>query len=349
MTQRWKSFPLCILLEKICRVMLSCSLLVFVTLVCSLPTALSFTNPLTKPIWGRLHFDESPSRCNTDTTTRIRIDTAMSPSQSTELDTNRYDWEAGSNDDSGDDFPLDPDRAVPKEDMKNEADPLLDEYYQWMDAVNKALASLKKKHRSLQNELNKAEKVEETVARAQLLTTYIYMFSPDVTSVVVQDWENDGKEIQLTLDPAYGSASEEADALFQRARKLKRGSKVVSDLLEETSQALNTLQEIQTDLDAALLDDGKSVDENLLHLVQDRLLRTSRMTKFAAPKDGETTALSAKQDGNRKQRKPEIGTPASNLRKLTSPGGCTVLVGRNRRGNEYLSLNIAKGNDIWMQ
>jgi predicted ribosome quality control (RQC) complex YloA/Tae2 family protein len=47
--------------------------------------------------------------------------------------------------------------------------------------------------------------------------------------------------------------------------------------------------------------------------------------------------------------KPALGTPASNIRKFTSPSGCTVLVGRNRRGNDYLTFSIAKGNDIWMQ
>jgi predicted ribosome quality control (RQC) complex YloA/Tae2 family protein len=34
---------------------------------------------------------------------------------------------------------------------------------------------------------------------------------------------------------------------------------------------------------------------------------------------------------------------------LTSPAGCTIVVGRNRRGNEYLTFNMARGNDIWLQ
>jgi hypothetical protein len=36
------------------------------------------------------------------------------------------------------------------------------------------------------------------------------------------------------------------------------------------------------------------------------------------------------------------------VRKLTSPAGCTVWVGRNRRGNEYLSFQVARGSDVWM-
>jgi hypothetical protein len=50
----------------------------------------------------------------------------------------------------------------------------------------------------------------------------------------------------------------------------------------------------------------------------------------------------------RPAKTPKVGTPASNLRKRQSPGGCTVMVGRNRRGNEHLSLTIGRGNGIWM-
>jgi predicted ribosome quality control (RQC) complex YloA/Tae2 family protein len=75
----------------------------------------------------------------------------------------------------------------------------------------------------LESELVKAEGVEQTVARAQLLVSNLYLFKAGVKSVTVQDWENDGVDIDLVLDPQYGTASAEADALFEKVRKLKRG------------------------------------------------------------------------------------------------------------------------------
>uniref|UniRef100_A0A7S1YNJ4 NFACT RNA-binding domain-containing protein n=1 Tax=Grammatophora oceanica TaxID=210454 RepID=A0A7S1YNJ4_9STRA len=36
------------------------------------------------------------------------------------------------------------------------------------------------------------------------------------------------------------------------------------------------------------------------------------------------------------------------VRKLLSPAGSTVYVGRNQRGNEHLSMQFARGNDVWM-
>lgn len=226
--------------------------------------------------------------------------------------------------------------------------PLMEEYQLWSRALDNTIKSLKKKRTSLESELKKAQGVEETVARAQLLTSNLWIFSPGVKSATVQDWENDGAEVELVLDENYNSASEEADALFAQVRKLKRGSQVVAELLEETASAWELLQETQLDLKSALVDDNQ-VDQGRLALVQDRLERSARTTKFKVPSSTtDPNSKSAPKGGNRRPAKPEIGSPASNIRKLVSPGGCTVLVGRNRRGNEHLSLSIARGDDIWM-
>lgn len=226
-------------------------------------------------------------------------------------------------------------------------DPLTIEYKQWDSAVKNSMKGLEKKQQSLQHEMQKAAKIEETVARAQLLTANLYMFTRGVKSVTVQDWEQDGLEVELTLNSDFDSAASEADALFQKVRKLKRGSQVVGELLDATSFAVESLKEIQVDLNAVCEENG--VNEDLLRFVQDRLLRTARSTGFLAPRDKDTPSGRASMRGPVKAtHKAEIGTPASNVRKLKSAGGCTVLVGRNRRGNEKISCQIAKGDDIWL-
>ncbi|CAJ1964251.1 unnamed protein product [Cylindrotheca closterium] len=231
--------------------------------------------------------------------------------------------------------------------------PLLEEYQDWSKALKKAVKALEKKRKSLQSEYEKAQGVEDTVARAQLLVSNLYHFNPGVKTATVQDWENDGAEVELTLNPKYASANEEADALFAQARKLKRGSQIVKELLNESEQAWELLSDAQADLESACMDDGE-INQGRLALVQDRLQRSSRATKFQPPlpRDAAQAKSSSSQSNggksNRKQSKPEIGTPQSNLRKLMSPGGCIVLVGRNRRGNEHLSMSIARGNDVWM-
>lgn len=234
---------------------------------------------------------------------------------------------------------------------------LVEEYQIWSKSVDKAVKALGKKRKSLQSELTKAEGAESTAAHAQLLVANLYMFKDGVKTVTVNDWENDGKEVELTLDSTgkYRTAADEADAMFALVRKLKRGSKIVADLLEKSAAAWDILNEAELDLRSAR--DG-DVDEGRLAIVKEKLIRTSRTTKFQVPtandsdSNSDSSANGSKRDGknskNRRERKPELGTPASNVRKLLSPGGCIVLIGRNRRGNEHLSMSVARGNDIWM-
>jgi NFACT N-terminal and middle domains len=273
--------------------------------------------------------------------------------------------------------------------------PLYHEYQAWMSSVKKALFGLDKKQKSLQRELEKASSLEAMVQRAELLTTYMYVFTNGVTSATVQDWsrssssassDDDGDkeddpqpiQVQLTLDPEYhGSASAEANALFQHAKKLKRGSRIVQALLQDTTLAVDALLEIQLDLQSCCSstqgDDGNDVvDEARLRFLQDRLVRMRAqhqqpVMSFVLPSaTGNGTKQQQQQQQQQREKqhhhqqqqqpgktynkaKPALGTPASNIRKFTSPSGCTVLVGRNRRGNDYLTFSIAKGNDIWMQ
>ena len=233
-----------------------------------------------------------------------------------------------------------------EEDESFGSDVLSEEYNLWTNAVQKAIKALEKKQISLQTEWEKAQSVEQTQARAQLIVSNLYLFpSPEVREATVQDWENDGKEVLLKVDPQYESASAEAEALFERARKLKRGSKVIQELLQETQRALETLQDAQLDLASACDNDGSIVEEGRFRLVQDRLQRTAKLTKFQLPA---TESCSKHSRNKQQQQQQRQSSPYSNIRKLTSPGGCPVLVGRNRRGNEFLSFQIARGNDIWM-
>lgn len=244
-------------------------------------------------------------------------------------------------------YPEDNNGAEDDNFLPSESSLLLD-YQKWKTSVQTAVQQQEKKRVSLQSELEKAESLEATVARAQLITNNLYMFSsPSIKKMTVQDWDNDGNEVELVLNPSYDSAVAEADALFQQARKLKRGSAVVQTLMEETACALKILRDAQTDLEAALSEKDE-VNESIFMLVQDRLLRSSKTTNFSPPQS-DLDSQRPTRKASTKMRKPELGTPASNVRKVISPhSGCTILVGRNRRGNEYLSFKEARQNDVWL-
>lgn len=222
---------------------------------------------------------------------------------------------------------------------------IIQEYDACSTALEKAINGLERKQISLLSELKRAEDIEETMTRAQLIVSNLYLFTkPSIKTVTIQDWNNDGEEVALTLDSQYDSALAEADALFAQARKLKRGSQIVSTLLEETNDLLQLLRNADVNLKGCR--NGDTVDEAMFELVKNRLEHSSAKTKFSMPSVKPPQIKDGKKPNSKRQQRRSIVENA--IRRMKSPGGCIVLVGRNRRGNEYLSMQVARGNDIWM-
>lgn len=208
-------------------------------------------------------------------------------------------------------------------------------------AVSKCLKAINKKNASLQRELDKAESLEATMARANLIISNLYRLPAGTTSIEVEDWDNGGELVTLELNTKdYSSAQEEADALFAVGRKMKRGSKVIQELMENSVEAGEVLNDAKLDLEAA----GKAADEGMLVLIQERLERTSSKTGFQMPSlDDEDVGSAGKSSAKRQDKKREN----QGYRKFTSPSGLQVLVGRNKRQNEAICFKEARQDDVW--
>lgn len=102
-----------------------------------------------------------------------------------------------------------------------------------------------RKRASLEKEATAATKAEKLGRWGTLVTSNLYRIPADATSAVVEDWEQGGKEVTLTFDAKIGSPRLEAERAFTAARKLRRGSAVVADLLEESRRTTASLGEWQ--------------------------------------------------------------------------------------------------------
>ena len=205
--------------------------------------------------------------------------------------------------------------------------------------VSKALKAINKKNASLQRELDKAESLEATMHRANLIISNLYRLPAGTTSVEVEDWDNGGELVTLGLNTKdYSSAQEEADALFAMGRKMKRGSKVIQELMASSIEAEEILNDAQIDLEAA----GHADDEGMLVLIGERLERTSSKTGFQMPSLDEDDGA-----GQSKPRQDKTKKENQTYRKFTSPSGLQVLVGRNKRQNESICFKEARQDDVW--
>lgn len=222
-----------------------------------------------------------------------------------------------------------------------------------LDSVQLALKNLNKKTTSLQRELEKAQSLEETMSRANLIVSNLYRLTPGVASIEVEDWENDGRIVELVLNTKeYSSAQEESDALFALARKMKRGSKIVEELLNSSLEAEEILKDALAKL--AAIDEETQFDEGALVLIQESLERTSQTTGFK-PLNLESLLNPSSSDHPKRQKSQKNEKSQQNTtrykpnpRELLSPSGLKVLVGRNRRDNEAICFQLSRPTDIWM-
>jgi len=226
-------------------------------------------------------------------------------------------------------------------------DPTRTLYHNLKASLDKALTNLQKKKHSLITELEKAKNLESTMKRANLILSNLYRISPGMTQVEVEDWDEHGDNhmITLVLDyKNYESAQEEAEALFAAARKMKRGSRVVEELLSDLDPAAMILQDVHQQL--IEMEHTESYDINILQSFQIKLDRTSLKTGFKMVSDPSNEGI------QRHRIKPlsknETTRYQPTFRKFTSPNGCDILVGRSRRENESLCFQVARDDDIWM-
>lgn len=182
----------------------------------------------------------------------------------------------------------------------------------WLaDALARELERERRKLRSLEKEAAEASKAEELGKWAQLVVANMYRLSETDRIAWVEDWEKGGELVELVFSKPPKVEAEEA---FAKARRLRRGSKVVKNLIAASRDRLNEIEAVSTVDDAARLG-----IEPAIQLSKPKVKpQAKRKTRWS----GRTFAA------------PESGVP--------------VLVGRNRRDNDFLSCVLAKSPDVWL-
>lgn len=157
----------------------------------------------------------------------------------------------------------------------------------------------------------------------ELLLANLHRVKKGMTEVEVDDYTRQPPEkVTITLDPRL-TPQENAEALFRRYKKDKRGLDHVARRLRETEEELAWIEQLRHDLDQA--ETPEELRELAAELRQAGLYRPARI---------EPTT-----------RRRLDNPPA--VRRTRSPGGFEVLWGRNNRANDHLSHRLAAGHDYW--
>ncbi|SET80908.1 Predicted component of the ribosome quality control (RQC) complex, YloA/Tae2 family, contains fibronectin-binding (FbpA) and DUF814 domains [Oceanobacillus limi] len=176
---------------------------------------------------------------------------------------------------------------------------------------------LKKHHKTLQ----KAENAELYQKKGELLTAHMHLVSQgDTTISVVDYYDPDQKEMEIELNPNK-TPSENAQSFFKTYQKLKTSKKVVEKEIIKTHEEITYLDQLLQQIDVASVDDIEEIREEL---------RDEGYLK--------------KQKQNKKKNKPSKPNPEQYI----ATDGTLILVGKNNKQNEYVTMKVAHRDEVWL-
>ncbi|MEW6696032.1 MAG: Rqc2 family fibronectin-binding protein [Bacillota bacterium] len=202
---------------------------------------------------------------------------------------------------------------------------LLEGYRQsLLQTVRKEISRLKKKLTVYQKSLDTAEKADSYRIYGELLTAYLYQIEQGPEAKVQNFYDPEGLEMTIPMDASL-TPSQNAQAYFKKYLKAKNTRDAVMNQLAQAESELAYLEAVET----AVLQAAESED---LTEVRTELEEQA----YLKPKiqQGRTKA-------KKEQSRPQ---PLS----FVSSDGYTILVGKNNKQNDYLTLRLAEDRDLWL-
>ncbi len=184
--------------------------------------------------------------------------------------------------------------------------------------LRKAIAKRNKKIKIYLESLQDAKKADALTARAQMITANIYRLKKGLERFEATDFIT-GDLISVPLDVTLTPA-QNAQKLFKKAAKLKTAEKINTRQLKEVENERESLESALMFVQKA--EEPADLNEIAWQLEKQGILREQRKKKTAPP-------------------------PESKPRTFTSPSGFAILVGKNDRQNDIVTMRIAEKSDIW--
>ena len=198
------------------------------------------------------------------------------------------------------------------------------------------LDTLKKYNKRLSNineKLKECDNMDKYKIYGELITANLYKIpNKNLEEIELENYYDNNNKILIKLDKRY-SPNINAKRFFKKYSKLKNALEVVSEQKKETLKELNYIESVVYELEnCSSLDEVTEIFEEISEndIFKEKTAKSSNTKKSKIKKSKLTKNKSV----------------SFNPIKYTIDG-YTVLVGRNNKENDYLTLKYANKSDLW--
>lgn len=209
---------------------------------------------------------------------------------------------------------------------------LLDSFYSERDTAERMRVKSQDLHRLISNttdrlsrkintqksELDRCVNREELRIKGDLLQANLYKIEKGMDKIELENFYDENRLITIKLNPAI-SANQNAQRYYKEYRKAKTAEQVLKVQIEKAEQELEYMGTVSDCLTRAKTE--SELNEIRAELTEQGYIK--------APKG--------------KQKKQSSLPPLE----FTSASGFKILVGRNNKQNDKLTLKQARGSDLW--
>lgn len=216
---------------------------------------------------------------------------------------------------------------------------LLDRYYHACLEINKfqqtrghlatltrhELSRCNKKLSGQERDEADAEKAMKFRLQGEMIFAQLHLIEPGAQEVILPNlYEPQGAQIKVTLDPSL-SAAQNAQKLFRKYNKARDTLKMMKKHKKITTAEIRYLSSVQLALDQA--DTLSDLQEIQTELEEAGYLHIKEKKKH-------------KKKAQRKE--------APQVKRFTSQDGFEILIGKNNKQNDYLTMRLARDDDYWL-
>ena len=205
----------------------------------------------------------------------------------------------------------------------------------YKNSTLKLVLSVLKKYNSrlinIDNKLKECEHMDLYKLYGELITANLYRIDNSHTDTIeLENYYDNNNKILIPIDKKY-SISTNAKRYFKKYNKLKNTLEIVNIQKKETIKELEYIESIVYELENSL-----TIEEiaQILDEISESVLFKTNITK--------------KKSSNKFKKSKLTKNKAVSFNPIKyTINGFTILVGRNNKENDYLTMKYADKNDIW--